>query len=64
MLAAMGLNTGSIEDIGSTRHSPHKIPESPTFAVTQALVSLLAQKGWSQKLIQAQLSLDKGRIII
>ncbi|XP_067667414.1 probable E3 ubiquitin-protein ligase HERC1 [Haliotis asinina] len=59
MLAAMGLSTSSMEDTSSSRHSPHKVPDSPTFAVTQALVSLLAQKGWSQKLIQAQLSLDK-----
>ncbi|XP_059169765.1 probable E3 ubiquitin-protein ligase HERC1 isoform X3 [Physella acuta] len=60
MMASMGMGTSGIEE-----HTTHRLLPSPrggestAFAVTQALVSLLAQKGWSYKLLQAQLSADK-----
>ncbi|XP_041374032.1 probable E3 ubiquitin-protein ligase HERC1 isoform X2 [Gigantopelta aegis] len=49
MMAALGSN--SVPETPNAR-----IP--PKFAVTQALVSLLVQKGWSQKLLQLQLAED------
>lgn len=63
-MASMGMSTSGIEE-----HTTHRLLPSPrggestAFAVTQALVSLLAQKGWSYKLLQAQLSADKGDLL-
>uniref|UniRef100_A0A2C9KCS9 B30.2/SPRY domain-containing protein n=1 Tax=Biomphalaria glabrata TaxID=6526 RepID=A0A2C9KCS9_BIOGL len=60
MMASMGINAGSLEDHSSQRLLPApSTGESTAFAVTQALVSLLAQKGWNYKLLQAQLSAEK-----
>ncbi|CAL1541385.1 unnamed protein product [Lymnaea stagnalis] len=60
MMASMGMNTGGLEEHTSHRLLPAgRSGESTAFAVTQALVSLLAQKGWNYKLLQAQLSADK-----
>lgn len=62
-MASMGINAGSLEDHSSQRLLPApSTGESTAFAVTQALVSLLAQKGWNYKLLQAQLSAEKGLI--
>ena len=57
MTAAMGLNVSLIEDVKvkkrpnqTPRHPDHsdiKALASPSFAVTQALVGLLAQTAWS-----------------
>ncbi|XP_050402259.2 probable E3 ubiquitin-protein ligase HERC1 [Patella vulgata] len=56
MLAAMGLNPS----VPSSHRSSQIPTRTSTFAVTQALVSLLAKKGWSQKLIQCQLAAEKA----
>ena len=60
MSAAMGINTSSLEDLGSTRSlSSHSSTSSSSFTVVQALVSLLTQGGWHARLLQAQLSGEK-----
>ncbi|KAH9513369.1 putative E3 ubiquitin-protein ligase herc1 [Bulinus truncatus] len=60
MMASMGMHAGNLEDHSAQRHLPSPCSgESTAFAVTQALVSLLAQKGWNYKLLQAQLSAEK-----
>ncbi|BFZ01051.1 hypothetical protein BsWGS_04090 [Bradybaena similaris] len=60
MMASMGMsNTGSDQQSSLCVTQSTRGGESTAFAVTQALVSLLAQKGWNYKLLQAQLSAEK-----
>ncbi|KAK7467957.1 hypothetical protein BaRGS_00036800 [Batillaria attramentaria] len=64
MTAAMGLNTSSLEDLGSARslvsHAATLGQSSASFTVVQALVSLLTQGGWHSRLLQAQLFGEKS----
>ncbi|GFO36542.1 HECT and rld domain-containing e3 ubiquitin protein ligase family member 1, partial [Plakobranchus ocellatus] len=65
MMASMGLSTSSLDDHNTYNQAPSSATvrtnnsDSTAFAVTQALVSLLAQRGWNYKLLQAQLSAEK-----
>ena len=59
MSAAMGINTSSLEDLGSARSLSSHSSTSSSFTVVQALVSLLTQGGWHARLLQAQLSGEK-----
>jgi hypothetical protein len=62
MSAAMGINTSSLEDLGPGRClSTPLTPTTASFTVVQALVSLLTQGGWHTRLLQAQLTGDKGQ---
>ena len=58
MSAAVGINASSLEDLGQGRTSLNS--SSASFTVVQALVSLLTQGGWHTRLLQAQLTGDKG----
>ena len=60
MVAAMGMSSSCSEDTTRQTASNRSSTDSAAFAVTQALVSLLAQKGWNNRLLQAQLSAEKG----
>ncbi|GFS09340.1 HECT and RLD domain-containing E3 ubiquitin protein ligase family member 1, partial [Elysia marginata] len=66
MMASMGLSTSNLDEHSSHRQTPpsttqrNNTGDSTAFAVTQALVSLLAQRGWNYKLLQAQLSAEKA----
>ncbi|RUS81199.1 hypothetical protein EGW08_011064, partial [Elysia chlorotica] len=65
MMASMGLSTSNLEEHSTLRPTAPSTTQrnngdSTAFAVTQALVSLLAQRGWNYKLLQAQLSAEKG----
>ncbi|XP_035829751.1 probable E3 ubiquitin-protein ligase HERC1 isoform X3 [Aplysia californica] len=61
MMASMGMSAGAAEEHGSHRSpaAAGRGTDSAAFAVTQALVSLLAQKGFNYRLLQAQLSAEK-----
>lgn len=65
MRASLGISSTVPEECGSHRHAgPKKNADSTAFAVTQALVSLLAQKGTNYKLLQAQLSAEKCKSFV
>lgn len=58
--AAMGVSSKSDMIVRKKSKVLTKVTESSTFAVTQALVSLLTQKGWTSKMVR---SLSGARLL-
>ena len=49
----MGITSKSDMIVRKKTKLVSKVTESSTFAVTQALVSLLTQKGWASKMVRS-----------